>query len=40
MKSLPEEDDTDILILIQAGNKGENTENFNQKDRQNSDLIH
>ena len=38
--SLPEEDDTDISILIQAGNRGENTENLNQKDRQNSDLIH
>ena len=30
--SLPEENDTDISILIQAGNRGENTENLNQKD--------
>ena len=28
-KSLPKEDDTDILILIQAGNRGKNTENLN-----------
>ena len=28
-KSLPKEDDTNISILIQAGNRGENTENFN-----------
>ena len=38
--SLPKEDDTDILILIQAGNRSKNTKNLNQKDRQNSDLIH
>ena len=38
--SLPKENDTDISILIQAGNRGENTENLDQKDRQNSDLIH
>jgi len=28
-KSLPKEDDTDISILIQAGNRGESTENLN-----------
>ena len=31
-KSLPKEDNTDISIPIQAGNRGENTENLNQKD--------
>ena len=31
-KSLPEEDNTDISILIQAGNRGKNTENLDQKD--------
>ena len=31
-KSLPKEDNTDILIPIQARNRGKNTENFNQKD--------
>ena len=40
IKSLPEEDNTDISISIQTGNRGEDTENLNQKDRQNSDLIH
>ena len=39
-KSLPKEDNTDISILIQAGNRGKNTENLNQKNQQNSDLIH
>ena len=28
-KLLPKEDNTDILIPIQAGNRGENTENLN-----------
>ena len=28
-KLLPKEDNTDISILIQAGNRGENTENLN-----------
>ena len=31
--SLPKEDDTDILILIQAGNRSKNTKNLNQKDQ-------
>ena len=31
--SLPKEDDTDVLILIQAKNRGKNTKNLNQKDQ-------
>ena len=38
--SLPKENNTDISILIQTGNRGKNTKNLNQKDQQNSDLIH
>ena len=30
-KSLLKEDNIDISILIQAGNRGKNTKNFNQK---------
>ena len=40
IKLLPKEDNTNILILIQARNRGKNTENLNQKDRQNSNLIY